>query len=169
ISGGAEVLWLDPGEERPGIDFVVRTDPRNLRPFSVGMINPFGRVPTPQPGAPATSTIRGRVLGTDGRRVSYADVRLVSETDPRAMLLTRADAEGQYAFGNLPSGVFRLAASAAGYAPGASGEIGTPLDLRLGRVIELNDAQARDRIDLTLARWSTFTGRVVDENGEPVE
>ena len=46
---------------------------------------------------------------------------------------------------------------------------GTLSGFAWGRAIDLAAAEIRDRIDVTMARWGTLSGRVTDEYGDPVQ
>jgi len=59
-----------------------------------------------------TGSIRGRLLGSDGRPAGGVRV-----TIPQADQATATDDRGEYTFAAVPSGVYRLDASGAGYQP----------------------------------------------------
>lgn len=83
-----------------------------------------------------TAALAGRVLGPDGRPAAGA--RVVLRGSGAADTVARAAADGRYRFDALPSGTFRVDASAIGFAP-ASGAA----DLRPGRTASLDVALGR--------------------------
>lgn len=58
-----------------------------MQPFGVG-INPFARPPEAPPGATATATLRGRVIGTDLRSPPHAQVQVVDEDQSPRQIAT---------------------------------------------------------------------------------
>jgi len=166
----AQALPLQWGEHRSGIDFVVAATQSDGNPFSVaGLGAPLDRAAVSQ-NPRATGMIRGRVVSTDGRPLPHAQVRLLSR-DPRTpSSMVTAEADGRFEFRDVAAGTLRVVASKAGYAPIPSGpaQPGPPI-LSTGRSVELGDGEVRERVDVTLARWGTLTGRVVDELGDPLQ
>jgi protocatechuate 3,4-dioxygenase beta subunit len=81
---------------------------------------------------------------------------------PRA---ASTDEQGRYRVTALPAGSYTITATKSGYVDGTFGQRrpsgnGTPL--------ELTDAQQAADIDIKLARGGVVTGRVLDEEGEPL-
>jgi Carboxypeptidase regulatory-like domain len=111
------------------------------------------------------STIRGRVLATDGGMpMRRATVRL-NTPDARASQVTSTDAEGRYEFRALPAGRYTINASKPAY---LSWTYGQTRPNATGKPIALADNQIADNIDIRLPRGAVIVGRVVDEFGEPV-
>jgi protocatechuate 3,4-dioxygenase beta subunit len=167
---------------------VIQTQPANQPPRDVvKRVEPTG-----------TARIRGRVVaadrGTPMRRatVSLTAVMLPSATrgqsvdvpiaagrsgQPMAMMTPRratTDADGQFEFAQLPAGSYRVTASPGQYASqylsmsyGATRPMG-PYWPELGQTIELKDGQSVDKVNIALPRGAIITGRVLDENGEPL-
>jgi protocatechuate 3,4-dioxygenase beta subunit len=117
----------------------------------------------PQPAAPAT--IRGRVVRTDGRPLPHASVRLMRAFGP-VIDETTADDDGTFEFASIRPGDYRLAARKAGY---VMLEFGQTRASAPGTVVTLKAGEVRERVDFALPRHGAISGRIVDENGDPVE
>ncbi len=121
--------------------------------------------PTPPAAAPAaTGTISGRVLAADtGRPIPRARVLLsAAQFDGRGAL---TDNTGVFSLTGLPEGRFTLTVSKSGFVTLSYGQrrpqqAGTPLQLAAGQEIK--------GIEFRLPPGSVITGRVVDENGDPL-
>src|SRR4029453_17082528 len=124
--------------------------------------------PAQRPSQPATegsAVVRGRVTAADGRPLRLARVGIV-EINSRRSMGDATDENGQYEFSELPPGTYTITARKAGF---ATMEYGQRRPSDPGRRIRLIDGQTAERIDLALALSATITGRVVDENGHPIE
>jgi hypothetical protein len=125
-----------------------------------------------QAGVPAQTldvrpgAIHGRVSRPDGRPAVRAEVRLLPNVPFRGNRVSVTDQDGAYAFDNLPPGFYRLLAQKSGFIPTQYG--GRPID-DPGEPVLVTAGELRERIDIVLARQAAITGRVVDENGDPVE
>jgi hypothetical protein len=149
-----EPVSLQVGDEKLGIDFVT--------PATV----PIGRLVVPVRDA---TVVSGRIVSVEGRPLPGADVTLEASgstgAPPRR---TVSDAGGAYQF-VLPrdaSGTFRVAATRAGYLTawyGQREDRDVPEDITVGA----GDVKAN--LDVALARTAVITGRIFDENGDPVE
>lgn len=119
--------------------------------------------PVPQTG---TGAISGRVVdAATGAPVPRARVRLLlgMQRDP-----VLADAQGRFAFTNLPPGTWSVGADKATYLPGRYPEAG--LTLRsMARPRRLGNAEAIDDITVRLYRAGAISGRVLDQHGDPIE
>ncbi|HEV3057948.1 MAG TPA: carboxypeptidase-like regulatory domain-containing protein [Vicinamibacterales bacterium] len=157
----AQVLRLEPGEERPRTDFVVPDEQTVFEPISLAPQGPpavFTFMTLPKT-AQSTGIVRGRVVSTDGRGLAHAQVRLI--TVGNGMLqsaIGRADADARFELRDLPSARFSILAAKTGYSLAA---VVPPFDLAGG--------ETREGIDVTLARWGTLEGHVVDDLGEPIQ
>ena len=97
-----------------------------------------------------------RDAGTDAP-IPDADL-LVSGGLPRPEKL-KADAQGQYIFRGLKAGEYRVLANAAGaHGPGPSAT----------RAVTLAAGQDLESVDIRLEAFGKISGKVVDDNGEPV-
>ena len=154
-SDAGEPLALTPGEEKLAIDFVV---PANV---AVGR-----RVGAP-PGD--TTVIAGRILSVDGRPIGGADVMTFATAtvgSPRTrQTVTDADGAYQLTFPGDVGGTFRLAVRRPGFLPVGYGQ-GPPADWPEPVVVAPGQTV---NCDLAMHRPGVVSGRLFDENGDPVE
>lgn len=121
---------------------------------------PRDRAAVPQ----GTAAISGRVLTADtGRPVKRA--RVVVSGGGRGGRSTTTDDQGRYSVTGLAAGSYAISASKAGFVDASYGQRrplqpGTPLDIA--------DGQQATNVDMRLIRGGVITGRVVDEDGEPL-
>lgn len=183
----AQAVRLQPGEERPGLDFTVPAG--EAAGLAIATLKTqMSRRPAQNPRLPAqtppprpTGVVRGRVADVDGRAIPHAQVLVfaATRTDSRSAI---TDEDGRFEVGELGAGSVRVSANKPGYTQLESGRAVTPASLDLGvvragtlsnfawgRAIDLAAGELRDRVELTLARWGTLSGRVSDEHGEPVQ
>jgi uncharacterized protein (DUF2141 family) len=121
----------------------------------------------PLPATPGNATIRGHVLRADGLPLARAEVRVASVDNLVPSRTTITDENGSYEFARLPAGRYLLFASKTGF---VSREFGRTDGL--GTVAEpmvLAARETRERVDVALPRHGAISGRVVDENGDPIE
>lgn len=149
--------------------------PQNPQPQGQTQSRGQGRGPAPGGGrrgaqpqrdvtAPAgTATVTGKVVAADtGRALRHARVVVSGGGRPHA---ASTDEQGRYRVTGLPAGNYTISAAKSGFVDGAYGQrrasgVGTPL--------ELTDGQQAVTIDIRLARGGVVTGRVLDEEGEPL-
>jgi len=87
---------------------------------------------------------------------------------PRRMT---ADAQGQFLFRDLPPGSYTIASTAAGYVDGLYGETRTITirrSLDLTRSLELTETDKLITAQVLMWKLGGISGRVLDENGEPL-
>jgi hypothetical protein len=84
----------------------------------------------------------------------------------RRSIAEATDADGRYEFTEVPAGTYTVTARKAGF---ATLEFGQRHPADPGRRIRVADAAAVERIDFVLPAASAMSGRVIDENGDPVE
>jgi hypothetical protein len=169
----ASRIELRAGEERGGVDFLLLIDASGNQPFSTTrLFAGFGQNATRQ-GAPAArgrGIVRGRVLTSDGRALPGAQVALVRASAPRDVRSTRSFTDGAFEFPDLPAGSYRVAASKAGYWRVPSNGSENALSRMMSeRAIDLPDGGRVDDVEVTLARWSTLSGHISDEYGDPIQ
>lgn len=121
--------------------------------------------PAAQPGTEGAAIVRGRVTASDGRPLRLARVAITEGTTRRSVAET-TDADGRYEFGGVLAGTYSVTARKAGF---ASMEFGQRRPSDPGTRIRVADAETVERIDVVLPAASAMNGRVVDENGDPVE
>jgi len=153
----ASTLTLGAGEERGRIDFVAMNG-RSMGQLAILTPGPLNRPPSAKNGERSTAIVRGRVVSADGRGIAHAEVRLMSVIDRLEMLHMRADVEGTFEFRQLPPGRYALAA----------GKVGFQLSASLPPVTVTED-KVVEGIEIPLRRWGAITGRVLDENGDPIQ
>jgi protocatechuate 3,4-dioxygenase beta subunit len=118
------------------------------------------------PERDATGEISGRVLRTDGHPLARAQVSLELADAVRTGRGTLTDDDGRYDFKALRPGDYTVRASKRGY---LDVEYGQSRALERGDEIKLSAGGKRERADISLPRYGTIAGHVLDENGEPVE
>ena len=110
-------------------------------------------------------TLRGRVTNAEGRPLSRAGVlvqRIGERYEPRGV---RADETGLFEITNIPAGEYMLFVSRSGYQT-------TRFPERTGQTfpsILLAPGETTKRINVVLRRLGAIEGRIVDQNGDPVE
>ena len=110
-----------------------------------------------------TAVIRGRILLANERPARRASIQLTSNGSPRA---TAADDDGHYEFTDLPADSYRLSAGKPGY---LILEYGQQRAFEHGNLIVLGDGETLEKVDITLPASGSISGRIVDENGDPIE
>ena len=106
---------------------------------------------------------RGQGAAADtGRPVKRARVVVAGGGRPRA---ATTDEQGRFRVTALPAGTYSITATKTGFVDGAFGQRRA---VRTGTPVELTDGQQRADVDLKLMRGGVVTGRVLDEDGEPL-
>jgi len=119
------------------------------------------RAQSPTPAG--TSAIAGRVLTADtGRAVKRARITASGSGRGRSVL---TDDQGRYRIAELTAGTYTVTASKNGFVDAAYGQ---RRPLQPGTPVTLADAQEAANVDLRLTRGGVITGRVLDEDGEPL-
>jgi protocatechuate 3,4-dioxygenase beta subunit len=173
----AKELTLQPGDDRSGIDFNVAAAVNPSRAFSAFNIASPGNRSIQKSEAPPSGAVRGRVISADGLPLPRVLVFLTLTGPPGAIgsAVTTTDDDGGFEIRDITPGQFDISASKAGYTQvDESGRQVTPFgssgfgaagftrsfDLAAGSV---------ERVDLRLARFGALTGRLSDENGDPIQ
>jgi hypothetical protein len=155
----AELLDVKAGNEIDRIDLSLADASDHTPTIAVGNGVVFITTSPLRPAGPdePVAVVRGRVVSATGGVVSGAQVRLTQNAGGAAAV-TRSGRDGRFAFTGIVPGPFLIAASKTGYSSN-----GSPF----GRALTVTATGAD--AELTLTPWSTVTGRVVDESGEPVQ
>jgi len=131
------------------------------RPGGPGQ-NP-ARDPT-QPTQQGAAIIAGRVLAADtGRPIKRA--RVIVSAGGRQSRATSTDDQGRFRLTDLVGGSYTVTASKTGFVDGMYGQ---RRPLQPGTPVQLNDGQEVGNVDVRLTRGAIITGRVLDEDGEPL-
>jgi hypothetical protein len=154
----AEFLDVKAGDEIDRIDLSLPASYESPTFLDGGVL--VGPPPIPllplTAGEPGT-VVRGRVVSATGGVVAGATVRL-SPQGRREGASTLSDRDGLFAFADVPPGVFLIGTSKTGFSSDT---------VPRGRTITVTATGATT--ELTLTPWSSVTGRVVDELGDPVQ
>src|SRR5690348_8241451 len=131
-----------------------------------------GPPPTPSPASAPEDlcTIAGQVLNTVSneplRRVTLLLMRAdPTPGEPPVTYTTASDAGGAFSMKNIEPGRYRLTASRNGYVPYTYGARGAQ---RPGTVLSLARQQHVTDLSLKLTPHGVLTGRIMDDEGEPV-
>ena len=111
----------------------------------------------------ATAVIGGRVVSDAGQPIKRA--RVVVSGAGRGGHSALTDDQGRYVVADLPAGTYSISASKAGFVNGLYGQRhplqpGTPLDIV--------DGQQVGNVDVKLLHGGVITGRLTDEDGQPL-
>jgi protocatechuate 3,4-dioxygenase beta subunit len=182
----AQAVPLQTGEEREGIDIVVSADRLAGMPAAI-----FDNRFLPRPPAAAvqlgfvkpvvrpTGSIRGRVASIDGTPIQRAHVYLFTGENADSRMAT-TDGDGRFEVESIVAGPLLVSVVRPGYAQVESGrtlalfQMGravtspSPAEPQFGRRLELAPDEHRN-LDLLMARWSTVSGTITDEYGDPMQ
>jgi hypothetical protein len=114
--------------------------------------------------APGASSIRGRVLNTEGRPLRRVQVRVIGAKDDSKSRAS-TDADGNYELVGLSAGRYSLSFSRSGYLPLRYGQ---RYPGEAGQQVELGDQQVVSNINMILPRAAVIAGRITDELGDPL-
>ena len=153
---------------------VVAADTGNpIRRATVNLSAAPTSLPTPPSGAAP-----GTAMTTTTRTVMVNGVpQTINTTMPLASIRNRTattDAEGNFSFTGLPAGSYRVFANAGQYSAAylastyGAKRPPTPISQDSGTPIELADGQNFGKATIGLPRGAVITGRITDDNGEPM-
>ena len=184
--GEAQQVLVQAGEDWLNADLIVPMDQLSGMPaalFAIRFQRPRQDSPRPTPRAQTSSrtgSVRGRVVSVDGTPISRAQVYLFASTAAESRMAT-TDEEGGFQFGAVAAGALLVSVIKPGYTQVESGQAlesfpmgratssPTPDDVRFGRRFDLAGGSSIERVDLQMARWSTLSGTVTDEYGDPIQ
>ncbi len=110
-----------------------------------------------------TAVIAGKIVAADtGRPLRRARVVVAGGGRPH---VASTDEQGRYRITGLPAGSYTVTAAKSGFVDGAFGQ---RRSVRTGTPVDLTDGQQAVNVDVKLARGGVVTGRVLDEEGEPL-
>jgi protocatechuate 3,4-dioxygenase beta subunit len=130
--------------------------------------------PPANPGADASkpvpklvTSIRGRVVGADGRPLRGVRIQALPDPNPSLSAIpATVQADGRYELTAPGNATYRIRAQKAGY---LTLEYGQRHPSETGKLFTLKAGQVVENIDITLPRAGAVEGRVTDANGDPVE
>jgi protocatechuate 3,4-dioxygenase beta subunit len=135
-----------------------QTPQRNNRPRTASI---SGRVTVG--GAPA-SNVPLRIVEinrrSEGEREVIAGSTLTKEP---AIFVVRTDVDGRYRVADLAAGTYQINVNSKVHVLANLG-----YDLEPAKQITLDDGEARENVDMTLARGALITGRVTNAEGKPL-
>ena len=113
--------------------------------------------------ATGTASIAGRVIAADtSRPIKRARVFVTGGGRPVAAI---TDDQGRFAVNALPAATYNITATKSGFVDAAFGQRRT---IRQGTPVTLADGQHLANVEIKLPRGGVITGRVGDEDGEPL-
>jgi hypothetical protein len=114
----------------------------------------------------ASGIIRGRITAGDTRRpLRRAQIRLSAPELGTNGRTANTGLDGRYEFKDLPAARYTVTVSRSGY---LSMQYGQQRAMEQARPLQLASAQTIENVDFELPRAAGFSGRVVDDLGEPI-
>ena len=117
---------------------------------------------------PGEAAIVGRIIDRDSKRPLVGVFVRLSSADLRRQLVAQTDADGRYAFEDLADGDYRVTATHDGYIDQAYGVPDARMGLVSPEALISVAARSRAQIDLALVRIGIVTGRVLSQDGRPL-
>lgn len=116
------------------------------------------------PKTEATATVSGTVtLNSAGVRNAVVSLQSQYQPAPQAALRAKTDADGRFRFTEVAAGQYLVAALTPGFYSASDFQYGLP-----GRTLNVGKGETIENIELQLKRGAVITGRVSDENNEPI-
>ena len=119
------------------------------------------KVPSKQPCSIAGVVVKS---GTS-EPLKKAGISLQKANDPNSGYSTQTDASGHFAIEKVEPGYYRLQVQHIGYVSKFYGESSSA---RRGGVLALDPGRNIQDLLLRMVPWAVISGRVMDEDGEPV-
>lgn len=127
-----------------------------------GLMPPVVAAQTPK--KEATSTVSGTVtLNGTGVRNAVVSLQAQNQPVPQQPLRAKTDADGRFRFTEVAAGQYMINALTPGFYSASESQYGLP-----GRTLNVGKAETVENIELQLKRGAVITGRVTDENYEPI-
>ncbi|MBL8191042.1 MAG: carboxypeptidase regulatory-like domain-containing protein, partial [Acidobacteria bacterium] len=112
----------------------------------------------------ATSTVSGTVtLNGTGVRNAVVSLQAQNQPVPQQPLRAKTDADGRFRFTEVAAGQYMINALTPGFYSASDFQYGLP-----GRTLNVGKGETIENIELPLKRGAVITGRVTDENDEPI-
>jgi hypothetical protein len=120
--------------------------------------------------AGTTSGVAGAIVTLDGPALGSMNSTF-SDGIPGGWRAMPADAQGQFAFRDVPAGSYSIRTTASGYVNGTYGE-SRPVTIRrtldLERRLEVTVTDKLVPVQIQMSKLGGISGRVLDERGEPL-
>lgn len=112
----------------------------------------------------AASTVSGTVtLNGTGVRSAVVSLQAQNQPVPQQPLRAKTDADGRFRFNEVAAGQYLINALTPGFYSANDFQYGLP-----GRTLNVGKGETIENIELSLKRGAVITGRVTDENYEPI-
>ena len=112
----------------------------------------------------ATATVSGTVtLNGTGVRNTVVSLQLQNQVVNHSPLRTKTDADGRFRFTELAAGQYLINALTPGFYSASDFATGWP-----GKTLNVGKGETIENLELQLKRGAVITGRVTDENDEPI-
>lgn len=130
--------------------------------FVLGLLLPVALAQTPK--KEATATVSGSVtLNGSPMRNAVVGLQLQNQSPPQQSQRATTDADGRFRFPDVVAGQYLLSALTPGFYSTSDSMNGMP-----GRVLNVASGETIENLELQLKRGAVITGRVIDENNEPI-
>ncbi len=130
--------------------------------FALGLLLPAVSAQPSQ--KEAKSTVSGTVtLNGTGVRNAVVSLQAQNQSVPQQPLRAKTDADGRFRFTEVAAGQYLINALTPGFYSASDFQYGLP-----GRTLNVGKGETIENIELQLKRGAVITGRVTDENDEPI-
>jgi hypothetical protein len=124
------------------------------------------RAPSKESSDEQTCIVSGTVIrGRDSAPLRNATVQLVNDLDREHQIATKTTADGRFLLKNVPAGQYKVIVNRNGY---VSQELGQKKSGDSGATFTLKPGQRIDDLIFKLGLAGVISGKVFDEDGEPV-
>lgn len=119
------------------------------------------------PNPPSAGSISGTVVDTSGAAIAGALVTLTGE-EKSAQQETQSDEDGQFAFSNVPPGMFQITVAEPGFAPATFSNTLHPGEIYLSPPIALSVAESTTEVRVVVPREEVAEAEVKAEEKQRV-